>query len=155
MAESPNPPEPAPARPPRRRARPAPARPEAAVIPERSAPAGPPTTLEQVSLETLTAEQAQITQGAVAHAQVRDLTMHQGALALVESSGHVRIDQSAVGAVMGEQVELGQGATTFLVLAREVHGDTRPLIDWRGALAIGAGMGLIRLLLGGLRRGRG
>ncbi len=37
----------------------------------------------------------------------------------------------------------------LLVVAREVHGDVKPLIDWRGALAIGAAFAVVRVLLGG------
>ena len=79
--------------------------------------------------------------------------MRQGAVALVESSAHVRLEQSAVGAVMGDAVEIGAGSLALVVIAREVHGDVRPVIDWRGALAFGVGLGLVRFLLGG-RGGR-
>ncbi|HXR27614.1 MAG TPA: hypothetical protein VN771_07105 [Candidatus Baltobacteraceae bacterium] len=143
MADTPTPPEASPA-PRRRRARPVTPPP-----PAESATAG------QVSLANLTAEHAEINQGAIAHAQVQDLAVRQGAVALVQSSAHVRLDQSAVGAVVGDQVELGAGSVAFLVVAREVHGDVKPLIDWRGALAFGVALGLARRLLGGRDRRHG
>jgi hypothetical protein len=141
MADTPTPPEAASA-PRRRRARPV-------VTPSPAEP----TVVEQASLANLTAERAEITQGAIAHAQVQDLAVRQGAVALVESSAHVRLEQSAVGAVMGDEVEIGAGSLALVVIAREVHGDVRPVIDWRGALAFGVALGLVRLLLGG-RGGR-
>ena len=141
MADTPTPPEEASA-PRRRRARPVPVPPPAES-----------TVVEQASLANLTAEHAEVNQGAIAHAQVRDLAVRQGAVALVESSAHVRLEQSAVGAVMGDEVEIGPGSLALVVIAREVHGDVRPAIDWRGALAFGVGLGLVRLLLGG-RGGR-
>ncbi len=141
MADTPTPPEGKPA-PRRRRARPV-------------APPPPPetTVVDQASLANLTAEHAEINQGAIAHAQVQDLAVRQGAVALVESSAHVRLEQSAVGAVVGDEVEIGAGSVAFVVVAREVHGDVRPVVDWRGALAFGVALGLVRLLLGG-RGGR-
>ncbi len=141
MADTPTAPEGS-APPRKRRARPvaAPPPPETAVV-------------DQVSLANLTADHVEVNQGAIAHAQVQDLAVRQGAVALVESSAHVRLEQSAVGAVVGDRVELGAGAVAFVVVAREVRGDVKPIIDWRGALAFGAALGLVRLLLGG--RGRG
>ena len=141
MADTPTPPEEA--SPPRRRR-------------ARSRPRPPPaepTVVDQASLANLTAEHAEVTQGAIAHATVRDLAVRQGAVALVGSSAHVRLEQSAVGAVMGDQVEIGAGSLALVVVAREVHGDVRPAIDWRGALAFGAALALARLLFGG-RGGR-
>lgn len=140
MADTPTPPEAKPA--PRRR---------------RARPVAPPpvetTVVDQASLANLTAERAEINQGAIAHAQVQDLAVRQGAVALVESSAHVRLEQSAVGAVVGDEVEIAAGSVALVVVAREVHGDVRPVIDWRGALAFGVALGLVRLLLGG-RGGR-
>jgi hypothetical protein len=141
MADTPTPPAGAPATP-RRRRRPAPATPPTPPPPET-------TTLDQVSLANLTADRAEVTQGAIAHARVKDLLVRQGAVALVESSGQVRLDQSAAAAVVGDQVELGAGSIALLVVAREVHGDVKPLIDWRGALAFGAAFALVRILIGG------
>lgn len=140
--------------PPRRRRSPAATAPPAHPAP----PAAPPpetTTLDHVSLDDLTAERAEITQGAIAHARVKDLLVRQGAVALVESSGQVRLDQSAAGAVVGDQVELGPGSIALLVVAREVHGDVKPLMDWRGALAFGAAFALVRILLGGIGKRHG
>jgi hypothetical protein len=121
--------------------------------PVAAPPAAETAVVDQVSLANLTADHAEVNQGAIAHAQVQDLAVRQGAVALVESSAHVRLEQSVVGAVMGDAVEISAGSVALLVVAGEVHGDVRPVIDWRGALAFGAALGLVRLLLGG-RGGR-
>ncbi|HXX60227.1 MAG TPA: hypothetical protein VEI48_02935 [Candidatus Sulfotelmatobacter sp.] len=121
-----------------------------------AAPAATGTAIVgQASLASLTADRAEVSQGAIAHAQVQDLAVRQGAVALVESSAHVRLEQSAVGAVMGDAVEISAGSLALVVVAGEVHGDVRPIVDWRGALALGLGLGLVRLLLGGRGRRRG
>ena len=122
--------------------------------PVEAPPPAETAVVDQASLGNLTAEHAEVNQGAIAHAHVQDLAVRQGAVALVESSAHVRLEQSAVGAVMGDEVEIGAGSLALVVIAREVHGDVRPVIDWRGALAFGAALGLVRLLLGGRGRGR-
>ena len=141
MADTPTPPE-GPTAPRKRRARPVAAPPPAETA-----------VVDQASLANLTADHAEVNQGAIAHAQVHDLAVRQGAVALVESSAHVRLEQSVVGAVMGDEVEISAGSVALVVVAGEVHGDVRPVIDWRGALAFGVALGLVRLLLGG-RGGR-
>jgi hypothetical protein len=143
MADTPTPSEGA-AAPRKRRARPV-----------QAPPSAEPTVVDQASLANLTAEHAEVNQTAIAHAQVQDLAVRQGAVALVESSAHVRLEQSFAGAVMADEVEISAGSVALFVVAGEVHGDVRPMLDWRGALALGAALGLVRLLLGGRGRGRG
>ena len=79
----------------------------------------------------------------------------------------VRIKDSAVVAVAAEQVHVDD-ASAVLVAARQAHlrrvrtvfllapqvdGDVRTLFDWKGAVAIGAGIVLTRRLLKLLRLG--
>ena len=57
-----------------------------------------------------------------------------------------RIEQSFVRTVVGGRVHLGQGSVAGIVLAGRVDGPGRPLLDWRGGLALGAVAGIAWLL---------
>jgi hypothetical protein len=72
----------------------------------------------------------------------------------VEATLSVRLEQSAAALIVAREVEIGRGSAALLILAREVHGDVKPLVDWRGALALGAGLAAVMSVLGGLRQGR-
>jgi hypothetical protein len=61
------------------------------------------------------------------------------------------VDQSVVGTLVAGEVTLRQPSGILVLLAGRVHGDVRPVVDWRGALAFGAAVGLV---LGLLRIGR-
>lgn len=134
--------------------------------------------LRQDSLREAHAEAIDVQQGAIAHAQATDIAVSQGAVGLARGervsvemgalgfavSGQTRVSQGVVGRLLGREVHLEQGAigsvladhVTFgrtsgaaIVIARRVDGEIRPLLDWRGALAVGAVAGL---LIGLLRR---
>jgi hypothetical protein len=122
----------------------------AAVAPAADAP----LRLNQTSVGQLTADRVEILQGAVAHAQVNELTLRQGAAALVAARSSVHLGQSAALVVVAREAEIGAGSAALLVVAREVRGDVKPIVDWRGALALGAGFGAVVTLLGALRRHR-
>ena len=79
-------------------------------------------------------------------------------------TGEARVNQSFVRTMFAREVTVDQGAVwslaagrvTFrrsgfagVVIARQVDGDVRVLMDWRGAIAFGAVTGL---LVGLLRR---
>jgi hypothetical protein len=54
--------------------------------------------------------------------------------------------------VVANQVTMGRGSGALLVIGRRIEGDVRTLLDWRGALAFGAAIGLV---VGLVRRGPG
>lgn len=106
-----------------------------------------------------------VAQGAVGAARTDHLTVEQGAVGAVMadraevSRGYVRsilarqvqLDRAAARVVIAADVNAQQTAVMFLI-ARRVAGDVRVLFDWRGALAFGAGAGLVFALLSRLRR---
>jgi len=59
----------------------------------------------------------------------------------------VRIHQGGAQTVLAGHVTMERQSGAILILARKVEGDVRTVLDWRGALAIGAalavGMGLL------------
>jgi hypothetical protein len=106
-----------------------------------------------------------VAQGAVGAARTDHLTVEQGAVGAVMAdraevsrgyvrsilARHVQLDRSAARVVIAADVNAQQTAVMFLI-ARRVGGEVRVLFDWRGALAFGAGAGLIFGLVSRLRR---
>jgi hypothetical protein len=80
--------------------------------------------------------------GAVAAREARLSLTGVGAVAAQDA----RIEQSMVRTVVAGRVHLGRGALVGIVLAGRVDGEARPLLDWRGGLAVGAVVGLVWLL---------
>jgi hypothetical protein len=44
--------------------------------------------------------------------------------------------------VIAQRVTINRPSAIGILIAQHVHGDVRPLIDWRGALAAGAVIGM-------------
>jgi hypothetical protein len=119
-----------------------------------------------------------VTQGGIGRAQATDIAVSQGGIGLARGE-HVslemgamgiavagearvqqayvrsvlareaRVEQTAVGTMAAMHVTIERTTAVGILIARQVDGSVRPLLDWRGALALGAGLGL---LLGILRR---
>jgi hypothetical protein len=56
-------------------------------------------------------------------------------------------EQGILGTLVAERVTVRQPSLVGLLLANRVEGDVRTLLDWRGALAAGAAIGLVVGLL--------
>ena len=61
----------------------------------------------------------------------------------------VAVEQSAIWTVAAGTVTFRRGGLVGVLLARDVRGEVKVLLDWKGALAAGA---VIGLLMGILRR---
>jgi hypothetical protein len=57
-------------------------------------------------------------------------------------SGQSTIDQSLVASVIGGRVTIRQPSAVGILIAGRVDGEVRPVLDWRGALAIGVVVGV-------------
>ena len=55
----------------------------------------------------------------------------------------VRLDQSAAWSVLGGRVTFERQSFAGVVIARQVDGQIRPLVDWRGALAVAGVVGVV------------
>lgn len=123
---------------------------------------------------SLAGDHVQVLRAAVGRLEATEVAVEQGAIGAARAQ-HVKLERSAVGAALAENVEVSrsyarsilarqvqldrgaarvviaadvrtnQTAVMFLV-ARRVAGDVRVLLDWRGALAFGAGAGLVLAL---------
>lgn len=70
-------------------------------------------------------------------------------LANLVAGNDATVDQSIVQTLVGNRVIIRQPSAIGIVIAARVEGSVRPVLDWRGALAAGAAIGLV---LGVLRR---
>jgi len=54
----------------------------------------------------------------------------------------VHIGQGGAGSVVAAKRDIEKQSGTVLVIARRVEGNVRTMLDWRGALAFGAALGI-------------
>lgn len=91
-------------------------------------------TINQGGAGTIRADELSISQGGVGLARAERVTLHEGGTAF---------------AVIADEVTLDRETSVFLLVAGSAKGDVRPVLDWRAAAALGAGVALV---LGLLRR---
>jgi hypothetical protein len=133
------------------------------VAPPSARRVGPPEALDVRlgGIGRTDAEDVAVTWGGVGLANARSVSVELGGLGLGIGE-QVRVTQSVARTVIGGEVELEQtvsrvvigGRVSFrrasgaiVVLAGRTDGEVRALLDWRGALAIGATIGLILRML--------
>jgi hypothetical protein len=131
-----------------------------------------PLLVRQGGLQEAHAEAIDVQQGGIGRAYATDIAVSKGAIGYargqqvwIEMGGaglvvagdarisqggarsvlakSVHLEQGAVGTVIAASVDIGKPAAVGVVIAREVRGDIRPLLDWRGALALGAVLALL------------
>ena len=96
-------------------------------------------------------ERVSIEMGAIGAAVGDEIRVTQSAAGFVAAQGDATVDQSLVSTLIADRVTIRQPSAVLVLIARQVDGTVRPLLDWRGALAVGAVAGLV---IGLLRRGR-
>lgn len=138
--------------------------------------AGDSVTITQGGASIVNATSVDIRQGGIANAQAEDIRVSMGGVALaradrvsVEMGGlgiafareahltqggartvfaqDVRVDQGLIGTAFAGKVTFERPSGVFLLLAGRTEGPVKALLDWRGALAFGAAMGVIVGLL--------
>ena len=108
-----------------------------------------------------------ITQGGARDIEATNVTINQGGAARVNAE-QVTVSQGGVGLVRAESLTLQDGGNAFAVMTDKAHfdaetsvfflisgstsGEVKPVLDWRAALAIGAGFALVLSALRRLRR---
>jgi hypothetical protein len=96
-------------------------------------------------------ERVSVEMGAVGAAFGDEIRVTQSAAGYVVAQGEATVDQSLVSTLIADRVTIRQPSAVLVLIARQVDGTVRPLLDWRGAIAAGAVAGLV---IGLLRRGR-
>jgi hypothetical protein len=90
--------------------------------------------------------------GALGAAMGREVSITQGGAGSILTQ-HATVDQSIVRTLVAQQVEFHKPSAVLVLIAQRVSGDVRVLLDWRGALALGAAFGVVAGLLGRGRQG--
>jgi len=96
-------------------------------------------------------ERVSVEMGAIGGAFGGEVRVTQSVSSYVIARGGATVDQSLVNTLIADRVTIRQPSAVILLIARQVDGSVRPLLDWRGALAAGAVAGLV---MGLLRLGR-
>ena len=94
---------------------------------------GDRVSVEMGGIGVAIASDARVSQGYVRNVLARDF----------------RFEQGLIGAVVTGRATFERTGAVFLLVARNVDGNVKALMDWRGALAFGAVAGLV---IGLLRR---
>ena len=113
----------------------------------------------------LRADRVQVQLGGVGAAQATQVDVQLGGVgAVLAREAHVQIgtagsiaardayvEQGLVRTLVAQRVTINRPTGVLVMIAQHVSGDVRPMIDWRGALAAGAAIGL-GLVLSRIRR---
>ena len=128
--------------------------------------------VRQGGVNVADARQIDIRQGGIGRARADDIAVSQGGIGMaraervsVELGGvglavgnEVRVTQGMAGTVLARDATIEQGGArtiianhvhlernvgVFMLLARNVEGNVRTVLDWRGAIAFGAAFGLV------------
>jgi hypothetical protein len=109
--------------------------------------------VEQGAVGAARADSIALERSALGAGLANEVTVRQGfARALLARSATV--EQSFVRTLIAAEVRIDKATGVGILIARNVVGDVRVLLDWRGALAFGAAAGLVAGLVGRLRRPR-
>ena len=96
----------------------------------------------QGGANTIEAQKVSITQGGAASVRADDFSISQGGVA-VARTGSLTIGEAGNSfMVVADKATVEEGGSVFLLVAGSASGDVRPALDWRTALALGAGFGL-------------
>jgi hypothetical protein len=79
--------------------------------------------------------------GAVGAALVGEVRVTQGFAGSVVAR-EATLEQTISRAVIAQRVAVNRPSAIGILIAQHVHGDVRPLLEWRGALAVGAALGI-------------
>jgi hypothetical protein len=104
-------------------------------------------TLSQGGARDVVATTVSITQGGAAQVRAEQMNLSQGGVALAKTDNLTVADGGSAFAVLSDHATVNEGGNVLVLLAGEVSGDARPLLDWRSALALGAGFVLAWRLL--------
>ena len=129
-------------------------------------------SVTQGGIGAASAEDITVNQGGIGRAEADDIAVRFGGVAFARGE-RISVELGGVGIAVGNEVRLTQAGAqtilarnvvlhksgvrnvlasnvtfegtsgTFILLARKVEGNVRTVLDWRGALALGAGLGLV------------
>jgi hypothetical protein len=133
-------------------------------------------TVAKGGIAAASAEDITVIQGGIGRAEADDIAVRMGAIGCARAE-RISVELGAIGVAIGSDVSVTQGfartvlarnavvhqggartivagnvtlegrSSTIILVARKVEGDVRTVLDWRGALAVGAGLALAAGLL--------
>lgn len=109
-------------------------------------------SITQGGARDIDAKTVTVNQGGVGRIQAEEVSVSQGGIGLARAD-HLTIQEGGNAfAVMADKATLDPETSVFLLVAGSTSGDVRPVLDWRAALAIGAGFAVALSTLRRLRR---
>ena len=100
-------------------------------------------TISQGGANSVEAENVSITQGGAAQVRAAQLSISEGGVALARTENLTIGESGSAFAVVADSATVEEGGNVFMLIARSVGGDVRPVLDWRAALAFGAGLAVV------------
>lgn len=107
--------------------------------------------LNQAGMQSITASSVTLSQGGAGQVHADEMHVSQSGVGLARVGNLTLGDGASAFAVVADQATVEEGSNAFLVVARSFSGEVRPTIDWRSAMAFGAGLGLVVSILRRLR----
>jgi hypothetical protein len=103
--------------------------------------------ISQGGAGSIEADTVSLQQGGAGRVKARDMSVSMGGVGLA-STDSLRLEAGASAlSVVAQQASVQEGASVFMLLARNVTGDVRPVLDWRAAAAFGVAAGATLSLL--------
>ena len=96
--------------------------------------------LNQGGARDINATTVSITQGGASRVSAEQMNVSQGGVALAKTENLTVADGGSAFAVLSDHATVNEGGNVLVLIAGEVSGDARPLLDWRSALALAAGL---------------
>jgi hypothetical protein len=88
--------------------------------------------------------------GAIGAALAGEARVTQGIAGSVAARDAI-LEQSLVRTLIAQRVTVNRPTGVLVMIAQQVSGEVRPLLDWRGALVAGAAFGLVTVLARAIR----
>jgi hypothetical protein len=107
--------------------------------------------LTQSGAQSIEATTVTVNQGGAAQVHAEQMTVQDGGVALARVTNLKLGNGASAFAVVANEATVEEGSNAFLVISRSLTGDVQPTIDWRSALAFGAGVGIVLSILRRLR----
>ena len=96
------------------------------------------------------AERVGVEFGSIGAALAGEVSVSQGIAGSIVAR-EVVVEQALARTVIAQNVRFTRPSAVLVVIAAKVEGEVRPLLDWRGALAAGAVLGLVAAAVTALR----
>ena len=107
--------------------------------------------INQGGAQTIKASTVTVSQGGAGRISADSVTIEQGGLGVARAKTLTLGPGASAFAVVADEAKIEHGSNAVILIARSFEGDVQPTIDWRTALAFGAGLGLVLAIIRRLR----